>query len=107
MKSGAMKLLGAMRNLAREFIVELDDERYRLSGRKLEPVTNISEVEGDKWIVSDFDGAVPQVMTVDAPLKYVDAVIEKRLRESGALVGGSRGRRRAPASVRRPGALES
>ena len=79
-----------MKRLSPSVILELDDRRYRLAGRRLEPISDAETVEGDKWIVSDFEGATPQVMTVDSPIRYVDAVIEKRLRESGALIGGSR-----------------
>ena len=80
-----------MINRSQQFILELDDNRYRLQGDNLHSVEGTATaVTGDKWIVSDFEGATPQVMTVDSPLKYVDAVIEKRLRENGALVGGGR-----------------
>jgi hypothetical protein len=79
-----------VKRIARQFVLEWDDHRYRLTNRELRSVPSLAEVSGDKWVVSDFEGAIPQVMTVDAPMKYVDAVIEKRLRESGALVGGGR-----------------
>lgn len=79
-----------MKNRSAQFILELDDKRYRLHRNQLLPVTTVSEVKGDKWIISDFEGAIPQVMTVDSPTKYVDSVLEKRLRDNGSLIGDGR-----------------
>lgn len=79
-----------MSNRTKQFVLELDDECYCLRGDRLESIGSGTEVTGDKWIVSDFEGATTQVMTVDAPIRYVAAVIEKRLRESGALIAGGR-----------------
>ena len=79
-----------MTDRARRFVLEFDDHHYCLEGDELRSVAGVAGVDGDKWVVSDFEGATPQVMTVDSPIKYVDAVIERRLRESGALVGGGR-----------------
>lgn len=74
----------------KQFVLELDDKCYCLRGNQLESIGSENDVAGDKWIVSDFEGATPQVMTVDSPIRYVDAVIERRLRESGALMDGGR-----------------
>ncbi len=79
-----------MTNTMNQFILELDDHRYQLKGNKLVILGETDPVDGDKWIISDFEGAAPDVITVDSPMRYVDAVIEKRLREKGALVGGGR-----------------
>lgn len=71
-------------------ILCLDDSRYEISARKLRDITGVRDLGGDKLVFSDFEGAVPQIATVESGGKYAHAVLEKELRESGEIEAGGR-----------------
>ncbi|MBF0270791.1 MAG: hypothetical protein HQL98_01780 [Magnetococcales bacterium] len=71
------------KSLLDEWIVELDGATHRMHRRSAELLDDISTVKGNKWIFSDFGGAVPRFMTVEAPVKYAEIVTQRRLLESG------------------------
>ncbi|MBF0190019.1 MAG: hypothetical protein HQL99_02595 [Magnetococcales bacterium] len=71
------------KSLLDEWIVELDGATHLMRRRSAEPLEEMSTVKGNKWILSDFGGAVPRFMTVEAPVKYAEIVTQRRLLESG------------------------
>lgn len=76
--------------MSEQLIFNIDDELYSLRGGRLSEINNVSDVTGDKWVISDFQGAAPQVLRVDAPVKYAEPVMERRLRQLGELAGAGR-----------------
>ncbi|MCP4714036.1 MAG: hypothetical protein GY868_02880 [Deltaproteobacteria bacterium] len=70
-----------------QYIFEIDGDAYRLTDSELEPVTGLNESRGDTWLVSDMQDAFSGFMTVEAPVKYAEVVVRKRLQESGAFEG--------------------
>ncbi|MBF0262347.1 MAG: hypothetical protein HQL97_11005 [Magnetococcales bacterium] len=66
-----------------EWIVDLDGLAHRLGDGRAEPVSDPAALQGDKWVVSDFGGAMARFMTVEAPLAYAEVVARRRLQESG------------------------
>jgi len=72
--------------------IVLDVAGMLLAGRgnRLRRIAALSDVPGDKWVVSDFDGADPVVVTVEAKPAFAASVAEQELRRSGDLdTGGS------------------
>ncbi|MBF0418151.1 MAG: hypothetical protein HQL86_07885, partial [Magnetococcales bacterium] len=65
------------------WIVDLDGLTHRLTYGRAEPLPDLSLIQGDTWIVSDFGGAMARFMTVEAPLAYAELVATRRLQESG------------------------
>ncbi|MDX8390431.1 MAG: hypothetical protein R8M38_08065 [Mariprofundaceae bacterium] len=68
-------------------IIDLDGALMVLKGGKLTAIASISEVSGNKMVLSDYQGAMPYAMMVDAPEKYVAPIVERRLQEEGMLEG--------------------
>lgn len=71
-------------------ILQIGGELFRLDGTRITSIESVTEVKGDKWIVTEFDGAVPRLLAVDAAMEHSEFVIEKRLRDIGELEGVGR-----------------
>ncbi len=65
------------------FVIELDSMLQELDGQILRPIRDLAEIHADTWLITDFQNAVTQVMHIDAPPKYAEAVIRKKLQDSG------------------------
>jgi hypothetical protein len=66
-----------------EYVVELDGTTYRWTSDGMSPVDGIDHQSGDRWLVTDMQRSVSRVMTVEAPAKYADVVVNKKLQETG------------------------
>lgn len=66
-----------------KYLVELDGFIYGYSQGRIEEIVELKDIKGDKWIVSDFEQAISRIMTVDAPLKYAEVIVRKKLEEAG------------------------
>lgn len=79
-----------MNRNAGTIVLDLDGRMLAGSGSRLRTVPSLSEVPGDKWVISDFDGAEPAVITVEAKAAFAGSVAEQELRRSGEVeTGGS------------------
>lgn len=67
----------------RKYVIELDNVTYACLGDRLEQVLDSKDVSGDKWLVSDFDEAISRTMTVEAPARYAEVMVRKKLQEGG------------------------
>lgn len=76
--------------LEKRFLLSLDNVVFTGDAQSLRSVEAIRELDGDKFVFSDFEAAVPQVGTVEAESKYASAVLEKQLREAGEIEAGGR-----------------
>ena len=65
------------------FILELDDNTYRLSSHTLLKETDFQSVDGCKFLVSDFGRSITRVMQVQADIRYAEAVVAKTLQNEG------------------------
>ncbi len=68
---------------ARQHVVELDGVTYLCSDDELEQIGDLKDVRGDTWFVSDFEKAIARTMTVEAPVKYAEIMVRKKLQETG------------------------
>jgi len=68
-------------------LIELDGQSYLLNRYQLSVLKENAQVEGDKYRVTDFAGALHQLRVANAPMRYVEPVLEHSLRESGELDG--------------------
>jgi hypothetical protein len=68
---------------ARQYVVELDGVTYLCSNDGLEQIVDLKDVRGDTWFVSDFGKAIARTMTVEAPVKYAEIMVRKKLQETG------------------------
>lgn len=73
-----------------KLIVEIDGVTVHLRGRTAQLITDVTQVIGSKWLVSDFDGAPPRFMTLEAPVRYAEMLLARRLQEMGEAEQGSR-----------------
>ncbi|MEO5365063.1 MAG: hypothetical protein H7831_01640 [Magnetococcus sp. WYHC-3] len=64
-------------------LVEIDQERFHLKRRSLVRIESPGDVVGDKWLITDFAGASPRHMLLDAPVRYVETLVQRRLQEMG------------------------
>ncbi|MEJ2038643.1 MAG: hypothetical protein P8X55_06870 [Desulfosarcinaceae bacterium] len=44
---------------------------------------DLTEVCGEKWLVTDFQEALSRLMTVEGPVKYAELLVRRKLQESG------------------------
>ncbi|MGD2151526.1 MAG: hypothetical protein PVF99_13025, partial [Desulfobacterales bacterium] len=72
-----------MINDKRQFAIELDGVLYHLSGGRLKQIDDLNKIKGEFRFVSDMQEVVSRTMTVEAPAKYAEFVVRKRLQESG------------------------
>ncbi|MBU2590864.1 MAG: hypothetical protein KKC21_02450, partial [Nitrospinae bacterium] len=69
------------------YIIELDGVVCSLAGNRLEEILDPKDIKGDKWFISDMPGTISRVMTVEAPYKYVEVMLRKKLQETGEFDG--------------------
>ncbi|RLB93127.1 MAG: hypothetical protein DRH50_08465 [Deltaproteobacteria bacterium] len=68
---------------SKQIVIELDGRTYSFSDNKLEEVSDFKDVKGNKWLISDMQQAISRTMTVEAPGKYADVMVRKKLQEAG------------------------
>ncbi|MCD6297737.1 MAG: hypothetical protein J7M30_11335 [Deltaproteobacteria bacterium] len=72
-----------MSSAIRQYAIELDGTLYICSKDRVEQVADFRDIRGDRWLVSDFEGAVSRYMTMEAPVKYVEVMVRRNLQETG------------------------
>jgi len=70
-----------------QYVIELDNLVYRLSDSTLYSVKDLNEIDGNKWVVSDFYDTVSRTANVQAPAKYADVMVRKKLLDTGEVDG--------------------
>ncbi|MEO5346317.1 MAG: hypothetical protein H7834_08065 [Magnetococcus sp. YQC-9] len=66
-----------------QWIVDIDGMAFRMGSGTAQPIADPSEIQGNKWILTDFNGTMARFMTVEAPLRYAEVVAQRRLLETG------------------------
>ena len=67
----------------RHVAIELDGAMYRYDGQRLEPISNLRDLSGDIWLLTDLQDAISRHMTVEADPNYADVILRKKMQESG------------------------
>jgi len=67
----------------RHIAIELDGVMYRYDGQRLETISNLKDLSGDLWLLTDLQDAISRHMTVEAAPNYVDVILRKKIQESG------------------------
>jgi len=67
----------------RQFVIELDGVTYHLKGSRLKQIADLNESKGEFRFITEMQGTISRTMTVEAPIKYAEFVVRKRLQESG------------------------
>ena len=78
-----MKCVGPMNNNHRQYVIELDGVIYHLKGSRLKQIVDLKESKGEFCFITEMQETVSKTMTVEAPVKYAEFVVRKRLQESG------------------------
>ncbi len=68
---------------SRQYVLELDGTTYHCSGNTVEQISSVNDVQGDKWLIFDTKTSITRTMTVEAPVKYAEVMVRKKLQESG------------------------
>lgn len=68
---------------SKQFIIELDGLKYRLTGDRLEQIDSLENIKEDISYITDMQTAISRTMTVDAAISFVDVIVRKKLHESG------------------------
>jgi hypothetical protein len=68
---------------SRLYAIELDGITYTFSGDRIEQIVDLKDIEGDRFFVSDMQEAITRTMTVEAPVRYVEVMVRRKLQESG------------------------
>ncbi|MBW1612457.1 MAG: hypothetical protein JRJ57_00460 [Deltaproteobacteria bacterium] len=68
---------------SRKYAIEIDGILYYLSGNKLEQIVELNDIEGNKWFISDMQESITRTMAIEAPVRYVEVMVRKKLQESG------------------------
>ncbi len=64
-------------------ILEFENLTYYVKGSKIDIIDRFESVIGDKLFICNFQGAVTRVMTIDAPVKYAESMVIRKLQEEG------------------------
>ncbi len=72
-----------MNNNNRKYIIELDGVIYDLKGSRLKQIADLKESKGEFRFITEMQGTISRTMTVEAPVRYAEFVVRKRLQESG------------------------
>jgi len=73
-----------------KWVVNLDGAWWLLEGDSLRCVDGLEAINEPVRVVTDFNGAVIDIETINGPGSYAAPLIEKRLREAGTLDGPGR-----------------
>jgi len=68
---------------SRKYAIEIDGILYYLSENRLEQIVELSDIDGDKWFISDMQETITRTMTIEAPVRYAEVMVRKNLQESG------------------------
>jgi hypothetical protein len=68
---------------SRLYAIELDGIVYSFSGDRLDEITDLKDIEGDKWFISDMQEAITRTMTIEAPIRYAEVMVRRKLQEGG------------------------
>ncbi len=68
---------------SKQYGIELEGETFSFSERSLEQIYDLDDIKGDMWLVSDMKESISRTMTVEAPAKYAEVTVRKRLQETG------------------------
>ncbi|OSM04405.1 hypothetical protein [Magnetofaba australis] len=66
-------------------LIEVDGVTYKLSKSRAHLVPDLREVHGGKWVVSDYKGAEPRMMSVESQARYADVLVQRKLQELGEI----------------------
>ncbi len=66
-----------------KYIIELDGICYKLNGKILEQIPNLSNITDDCFLISDFGLSNSRTMIVDSDVRYSELMVRKKLMESG------------------------
>ncbi len=72
-----------------KYAIELDNAVYSLLENTLSAVKDVKELKGNKWVISDLHDTVSGTANVQAPEKYAEIIVRKKLLDSGELDGTS------------------
>lgn len=64
-------------------IIEMDGAVWSVSGNQVQAVDRFESVPGDKRLMIDFPSGLSRVMTVEAPFKYAETMVVRKLQEEG------------------------
>src|SRR6056297_1382666 len=67
----------------RRYIVQLNGLSQEVHGHELRPLKFPCDAQGDAWLVSDLEQTLARVDRVDAPPRYAEMVVRKRLQDAG------------------------
>ena len=67
----------------KQYVIELDGAIYHLKGKHLKQISDIKESKGEFRFITEMQKTISRTITVEAPVKYAEFVVRKRLQESG------------------------
>ncbi|MBF0588536.1 MAG: hypothetical protein HQL53_05365 [Magnetococcales bacterium] len=70
-----------------KLVLEIDGEIFFMRRRRIQNITDVHEIRGDKWVITDFGSAEPQLISVESPQKYAAQVAQRRMQEQGDITG--------------------
>jgi len=68
---------------SRNYIIELDETTYLMSGDQIRIIPDMKNVSGDVYYISDMRSAISRTTTMEAPFKYTDVMVRRQLQDSG------------------------
>jgi hypothetical protein len=68
---------------AKSYCLELDGATYRVQANRLEQVTDLKAITGDRWVVSDLQLTMARTLTIEGSPKYVELLTARKLQEAG------------------------
>lgn len=63
--------------------VELDGQLFSYENDRLAPIEDLDDLRGNRFLISDLKEGIAKTMTVEAPVRFVELMVRRRLQEAG------------------------
>lgn len=67
----------------KKYVVELDGQLFQFNGNRLTPIQYHHDLPWDCFLITDMQESQAKTMTVEAPARYAELMVRRRLQESG------------------------
>ena len=67
----------------KKYVVELDGQTLKYEDGRLTFLQDYSDLAGDCYLITDMQEGIAKTMTVEAPIRYVELMVRRRLQEAG------------------------
>ncbi len=69
--------------MGKGFLIELDHELFLFNDKHLERISDFSQAQGCRFLVSSLEKSITRVMNVSSEIKYAEVMVARKLQDEG------------------------